>query len=233
MPHFTKLEFADRLARTRAAMEARGLDGMLLFAPESHYWLTGYDTFGFCFFQCMVVPLQGEPILLTRSADLRQAQHTSILTDIRIWKDGEGVNPASDLKKLLKDMGLYKRKTLGVEFDTQGPTAHNWRLVESVLVKPALVDASTLIPNLRLIKSAAEIAFVRKAADLSDHALDAAVEMTHAGAHEGAILAAMQGDVFRSPPPRFAGSAHARMVRRMAAVPCADDEYADCGQTPP
>ncbi len=196
MPHFSSSEFANRLARVRKRMSKKGLDGLLLFAPESHYWLTGYDTFGFCFFQCMVVPLHGAPVLLTRSADLRQAKHTSILSDIRIWKDGEGVNPANDLKGLLKDMGLYKRKRLGVEFDTQGLTAHNWRLVESVLKRPELVDTSTLVPKLRLIKSAAEVAYVRKAAELSDHALDAAVEMTHAGAHEGAILAAMQGDVF-------------------------------------
>ncbi len=196
MPHFTHLEFADRLARTRAAMDEQGLDGMLLFSPESHYWLTGYDTFGFCFFQCMVLPRHGEPVLLTRSADLRQAQHTSILSDIRIWVDGEGVNPAKDLRALLKDMGLYKRKRLGVEFDTQGLTAHNWRLIESVLKRPELIDASRLIPLLRLVKSPAEIAFARKAGELSDHALDAAIEMTHAGAHEGAILAAMQGEIF-------------------------------------
>ena len=196
MPHFTHLEYADRIARTRASMDEQGLDGMLLFAPESHYWLTGYDTFGFVFFQCMVVPRHGEPVLLTRSADLRQAKHTSILSDIRIWVDGEGVNPANDLKALLKDMGLYKRKRLGVEFDTQGLTAHNWRMVESVLKRPELIDASKLIPLLRLVKSPAEIAFARKAGELSDHALDAAIEMTHAGAHEGAILAAMQGEIF-------------------------------------
>ncbi len=196
MPHFTAIEFATRIARTRASMDEQGLDGMLLFSPESHYWLTGYDTFGFVFFQCMVVPRHGEPVLLTRSADLRQARHTSILSDIRIWVDGEGVNPANDLKALLKDMGLYKRKRLGVEFDTQGLTAHNWRLIESVLKRPELVDASKLIPLLRLVKSPAEIAFARKAGELSDQALDAAIEMTHAGAHEGAILAAMQGEIF-------------------------------------
>ena len=43
------------------------------------YWLTGYDTFGFCFFQSLVVTADGRMALLTRSADLRQAQHTSII----------------------------------------------------------------------------------------------------------------------------------------------------------
>ena len=47
MLHFTREEYADRRAQLRAVMEARGLDAMLLFAPESHYWTTGYDTFGF------------------------------------------------------------------------------------------------------------------------------------------------------------------------------------------
>ncbi len=196
MPHFSKGEYAERLAKTRAAMDAQDLDGMLLFAPESHYWLTGYDTFGFCFFQCMIVPRAGDPVLLTRSADLRQAKHTSILRDIRVWVDSQTANPAFDLKALLKEMGLYKRKRLGVEFDTQGLTAKNWRMVEAALTKTKLVDASPLISNLRLVKSDAEIVYVRKAAELSDHALDAAIEMTHAGAHEGAILAGMQGDIF-------------------------------------
>ena len=55
---------------------------MLLFAQESMYWLTGYDTFGFCFFQCLVVKADGSMVLLTRSADLRQARHTSIIENI-------------------------------------------------------------------------------------------------------------------------------------------------------
>ena len=77
--HFKGNEYAGRRSRLRQAMERESLDGMLLFAQESMYWLTGYDTFGFCFFQCLVVPLEGEPILLTRAPDLRQAQHTSNL----------------------------------------------------------------------------------------------------------------------------------------------------------
>ena len=56
------------------AMAARRLDGLLMFKQESMYWLTGYDTFGFCFFQCLVVKADGEMRLLTRSADLRQAR---------------------------------------------------------------------------------------------------------------------------------------------------------------
>jgi len=201
MPHFTHDEYAARIARTRKVMKKQGLDAMLLFAPESHYWLTGYDTFGFCFFQCMVLPIKGEPVLLTRSADLRQAEFTSILNEVHIWEDREGANGADDLRGLLKDMGLFAGKRLGVELDTQGLTAKNWRMVKGALVKgrkkcPELVDASGLISDLRLIKSDAEVACVRKAAELSDLALDAAIAMAGPGIGEGAILAAMQGEIF-------------------------------------
>lgn len=70
--HFEKAEFASRLARLTEKMKEEKLDALLLFAQESMYWLTGYDTFGYCFFQTLVVKSDGTMALITRSADLRQ-----------------------------------------------------------------------------------------------------------------------------------------------------------------
>jgi Xaa-Pro dipeptidase len=192
---FERAEYDARMARLRAAMAERGLDGMLLFAPESHFWATGYDTFGFCFFQVLVVPQSGAPALLTRSADLRQARLTSTLTDIRVWRDGAGVDPTADLPALLVDLGLTGAR-LGVETDTHGLTAMNGaRLTARLAGVAALVEASDLVPALRLVKSPAEIAHVRHAAALADDAWDAAAALIGPGADEAAILAAMQGAV--------------------------------------
>ena len=118
MLHFEPEEFDQRMARTREAMARRGLDVLLLFAPESQYWLTGYDTFGYCFFQCLVVS-DREPVLLTRSADLRQAELTSIIKDIRIWRDQADADPPQDLAKLLKELNLSEKR-IGWETKTQG-----------------------------------------------------------------------------------------------------------------
>jgi Xaa-Pro dipeptidase len=68
--HFTPAEYAARQAQARAAVQAAGLDALLMFAPESHYWISGYDTFGFAMFQCMVLTAKGELHLLTRTPDL-------------------------------------------------------------------------------------------------------------------------------------------------------------------
>jgi len=193
--HFSLQEMRARKFRLLAAMAEERLDGMLLFAQESDYWLTGYDSFGFCFFQCLYVGADGRVALLTRSADLRQARHTSNVDDIRIWKDGADADPTRDLRSMLDDLGAGAR--LGVEFDSYGLTAFNGRRLEAALAgRASLIDASHLVPRLRVTKSAEELTFVREAARLSDLADRAGVAATRAGADEGEILAAMHHAIF-------------------------------------
>jgi Xaa-Pro dipeptidase len=194
--HFDEYEFFRRRHRLLDAMEAKGLDGMLLFQQESMYWLTGYDTFGFCFFQCLYVGSDGTMALLTRSADLRQAQHTSILKDIRIWKDGKDANPSIDLVSMVKDLG-GAGKRLGVEYDAYGLSHFHGKRLESAFEgHGTLIDASDMVTRLRAVKSADEIAYVREAARLSDLADQAGIVAIHAGANEGAILAAQHNAIF-------------------------------------
>jgi Xaa-Pro dipeptidase len=194
--HFEREEYAARLSKLTASMQEEKLDAMLLFAQESMYWLTGYDTFGFCFFQCLVVTSDGEITLLTRSADLRQARHTSTIENIVVWTDRSKADPTMDLKDLLSELDLLGAR-IGVEYDTHGLTGANCRKLDNQLQSFAeLIDASYLVSRLRLVKSPAEIAHVRRAAELADAALDAALPLIKPGADEAEILAAMQGAVF-------------------------------------
>ncbi len=198
--HFTREEFDTRLRAARASLATHELHGILLFAPESHYYLSGYDTFGFALFQCMVLPTDGDPHLLTRAPDLRQAQQTSILTDaqIHIWSDADGGDPHAALVQLLASLNLLgKNKRLGIETNTQGLTAFHGQKVHAALAGQAeLVEASEAVSLLRRRKSKAELSYHRRAAELADDALDAALRATHSGAFEGDILAAMQGAIF-------------------------------------
>jgi Xaa-Pro dipeptidase len=194
--HFDRAEFDARRDRLMIDMAEKKLDAVLLFAQESMYWLTGYDTFGFCFFQCLIVQADGSMTLLTRSADLRQARHTSIIENIVVWTDRADANPAVDLRNLLNDLDLLGGR-IGVEYDTHGLTAYNGRrLDEQLQTFGQIVDASGIVGHLRLFKSPAEIAKVEKAAALADDALDAALPLIKQGGDEAAILAAMQGTIF-------------------------------------
>jgi Xaa-Pro dipeptidase len=193
--HFTPDEFAARQSKARAALQAQGLDAILMFAPESHFWISGYDTFGFAMFQCMVLTARGDLHLLTRTPDLRQALYTSTLTadEIHIWQDIEGASPAQDLANLLANLGVSG--PIGYESDTVGLTDRTGRALHAAI--PGLIDASDLIRTLRRVKSLAEIDMHRRAAALSDDALDQAIALAKPGAYEGDILAAMQSAVFK------------------------------------
>ncbi|HEV2559938.1 MAG TPA: Xaa-Pro peptidase family protein [Microvirga sp.] len=194
--HFTPAEFARRKAALLAAMERERLDAILLFQQESMYWLTGYDTFGFCFFQSLVVTSDGRMALLTRSADLRQARHTSVIEDIRIWKDAADANPAQDLKALAADLALQGRR-IGVEYESYGLVASNGRKLDAAFDGfAALEDASTLVTRLRALKSEEELAHVREAGRLADAADRAALDLIRAEADEGEILAAQHAAIF-------------------------------------
>ena len=195
--HFENAEFENRMQLLQAQMAEHNYDALLLFAQESMYWLTGYDTFGYCFFQCMVVRANGEITLLTRSADLRQAQITSILEDIRVWTDRAGANPAINLRDLLDEQGLLGSH-IGIEYDTHGLTASNGRLVDDALKSFAKIDdASHVVHGLRGVKSDAEIAYVKKAAELGDASFLAALDTIKAGVDEGDVLAAMHNVIFK------------------------------------
>ena len=114
--HFSKEEFQKRKGDVLKSMNKQNLDALLMFRQESMYWLTGYDTFGYVFFQTLVLDKNGNLILLTRAPDLRQAQNTSNIEDIRIWVDKDKSNPTEDLKKILNELSL-KGKKIGVEYE--------------------------------------------------------------------------------------------------------------------
>tara|TARA_B110000003_G_scaffold240350_1_gene246906 strand:+ start:31 stop:1182 length:1152 start_codon:yes stop_codon:yes gene_type:complete len=190
--HFTKEEFKKRKSNILKSMKEQDLDALLMFRQESMYWLTGYDTFGYVFFQTLLLNKDGTIILLTRAPDLRQAQNTSNIEDIRIWVDKDRSNPTDDLKIILDELNL-KGKKIGIEYEAYGMTGRNaLRLNMSLENYCNVEDQSELITKHRVIKSREEIIYIKKAALLADKALDEAWKYTKSGANEAKILAEMQ-----------------------------------------
>ncbi len=187
---FPRAEHEERQARLRARLREAGVDAMLVFAQESHYWLTGYDTGGYVFFQCAVVTADERPIvLLTRRPDLYQARVTSTIEDIRIWWDAEDADPAVDLRGILEELGL-KGSRIAVELNTHGLTGWNlWRVQRALEGFCTLENDDHLIRRLRLIKSPAEIEYTRKAGEILDRSLDAVIAAAKPGVLDSEIKA--------------------------------------------
>ena len=194
--HFSKEEFISRKSKVLKSMKEQNVDALLMFRQESMYWLTGYDTFGYVFFQTLILDQKGNVILLTRAPDLRQAQNTSNIEDIRIWVDKDGSNPTEDLKVILNELNL-KGKNLGIEYEAYGLTGRNALKLNKCLDNYCSIeDKSELITKLRVVKSKEEIIYVKKAAELADKALDEVWKHTKARASESKILAEMNRVIF-------------------------------------
>ena len=194
--HFSDQEFSNRKNNTIESMKKLGLDAILIFRQESMYWLTGYDTFGYVFFQTLVMDQKGNMILLTRAPDLRQAQNTSNIKDIRIWVDKNNSDPTHELKNILNELNL-KGKNIGVEYEAYGMTGRSaMKLNESLKNFCTLGDHSELITALRVVKSDEEITYVKKAAELADKALDVVWKFAKKGVSESKILAEMNKVIF-------------------------------------
>ena len=194
--HFSKEEFKSRKSYILNSIKEQNIDALLMFRQESMYWLTGYDTFGYVFFQTLVLDQKGNLILLTRAPDLRQAQNTSNINDIRIWVDKDGSNPTDDLKIILDELNL-KGKKIGIEYEAYGLTGRNAiKLNQSLENYCSIEDKSELITKLRVVKSDEEITYVRKAANLADLALEEVWKYAKSGASEAKILAEMNRVIF-------------------------------------
>ena len=189
--HFDRAEFEERIARARGLLRDRGLSALLIFAQESHYYLTGYDSTGYLFFQAALLCAADEPVvLLTRRPDLQQARETSLITDIRIWYNAEDANPALELRAIMEEKGL-KGQPVGIELETYGLTGAAYEQVRRAMAGWCqLEDASDLVRGLRAVKSRAEIAYVRQSARLADNALLAMLEASKPGVLDTTITAA-------------------------------------------
>lgn len=188
---FPRDEHMARQDRLRKALADAGMDAMLVFSPESLFWLTGYDSGGFVFFQCAVVTADGRPIiLLTRRPDLLQARQTSTIEDVRIWWDADDANPAADLKAMLDELGLAGSR-VAIELNTHGLTGWNlWRCQQTFGDWCRLENDDHLIRRLRVVKSPAELAMMRKAGEILDRSLTAVIEAARPGVLDSEIKAA-------------------------------------------
>jgi Xaa-Pro dipeptidase len=148
-------------------------------------------------FQGMYLGADGALALLTRSADQRQARLTSVIEDIRIWTDREGADPAAELRDMVADYG-GRGKRIGAEYHAYGLTAQRGKMVDAAFAGFCeLVDASDLIRLMRLVKSPAELAYLREAGRLVDEVCAVSQRLTVPGASVGAVYGEMMSAIMR------------------------------------
>ena len=195
--HFSREEFAGRQSKTRAKLHELELDGVLLFKIEDMYWLTGYESDGFCIFGCMFIGTDGALTLLARPADLANAAYSSICEDIRTSPDTVHSSRSDHIKEMLASLGM-QGKRIGIQVDTMGLTPRLFLDIRETLDGWCdLTIAPDFIHELRLVKSPAELEHFRKAGDIMGTVMDKVIEATYPGAFEGDIYATFYDTLFR------------------------------------
>lgn len=191
---FTLEEYERRLTKTRTAMAAAGLDAFFVTDPSNQAWLTGYDGWSFYVHQGVIVTMEGEPIWWGRHIDLIGARRTCWMGDDNIVEYPEHFvqsttsHPMQDLAQHLKSRGL-DRLRIGVEMENYYYSAKAHAVLSAELPNATLVDATALVNWQRLIKSDAEINFIRKAARITQKVMQTAIERAAPGVRKNDLVA--------------------------------------------
>lgn len=165
---FTATEFAERLARVRDEMAARDLDWLVAIHPASIHWLTGSDAKSYQEFQCLLVGPEGAPlVVLTRQGEVHEFETDSLADEVHGFGGGENEDPVAAFARLARRHGLLAGR-VGLEVPAYYLHPHHYLALREVLGAAFAADASELIAGLKLVKSPAEIGFVRQAAALAD-----------------------------------------------------------------
>ena len=84
---FTAAEVGRRLQATRLELAERTLDGAVFASPENVFYLTGLDHWGYFAPHLLFVPLEGEPVLVTRAMERVSIEKQVVSAEFRGHSD--------------------------------------------------------------------------------------------------------------------------------------------------
>jgi ectoine hydrolase len=169
--NFSRDEYSQRIAKTRAAMAAAGVDVIIVSDPSNMAWLTGYDGWSFYVHQCVVVGPDGDPVWFGRGQDANGARRTAYLSDSDIigyadhYVQSTERHPMDYLSVKLEERG-WGSKRIGVEMDNYWFSAAAYAALQKHLPNAKFSDVTALVNWQRAVKSNQELDYMRKAARL-------------------------------------------------------------------
>lgn len=190
MPAFSREEYTERIQKTKESMAEKGIGLLLISQPANMNYLTGYDGWSFYVHQCLLVSMkQEEPVWIGRGMDANGARITTYLSDENIIQYADDYvhslvkHPMNFVGDVIKGKG-WDKETIGVEMDQFYFTHRSYVELEKSLPNAKFVDANALVNWVRVIKSEAEIEFMRRAGQIAAKVMDAAVKSIDVGVRE-------------------------------------------------
>lgn len=192
--NFTRAEYADRLEKTRRAMEKAGVDLVIVTDPSNMHWLTGYDGWSFYVHQCVLVPDTGEPIWYGRGQDANGAKRTAYLAHDNIvgypdhYVQSNERHPMDLLSTIIEERG-WANASIAVEMDNYWFTAAAQASLVKHLPNARFKDAQGLVNWQRAVKSETELDYMRKAGRIVEAMHKRIVEKVEPGIRKSDLVA--------------------------------------------
>ncbi len=199
---FSGGEYARRLAKVRAAMLQAGMDVLFVEDPSNMAWLTGYDGWSFYVHQGVLIFHDEDPLWWGRAMDASGAVRTVWMDDARSvgyadhYVQSTVHHPMQALAAILRDKA-YANKRIGVELENYYFSAKAYLTLTAELPQAQFIDATALVNWQRTVKSAEEIVFMRKAAQISEKMVMGALERVEPGMPKNELVAEIYRDAVR------------------------------------
>lgn len=186
-------EYQRRLSELRQRMTERLLDAVIISDAENIMYLTDYQTTGYSFFQALVVPLEGEPFMVTRKLEESNVHARTWVELTRPYPDtGDAIQM---LVSALVEFGLAG-KTIGYERNSYYFAAYHQDYFHTSFTKSRLMDCFGIVEEGRLCKSEVELDAMQKAAVATKAGMQAGIDVARAGATENEIGGAISQAMF-------------------------------------
>ena len=189
---FASGEYESRIRKVREGMEINGLDVLVIHSPENIYYLSGYQTPGYYWYQALNLPLNSEAIFIAPPHEAALIPEFSWVEDSRVYPDTS--DWAQITGEILKELGLT-RIAIGLETKSRFLTVDFYQSIQSLLPDSQLNDGSGIVESCRLIKSASEIEYMREAAEVSSRGMKAGINAVIEGASELEVAAAVHSEL--------------------------------------
>lgn len=187
-------EFRSRRRRLARALDAARLDWLLVFHPVSIHWLTGSDAKSYQEFQCLFVPADVERlVILARDGERDEFQTDAWVDEVQGWGGGKVEDPIAAWERSARALRLFGKR-VGMEVPAYYLHPHHYVALRGLLGDSLVAEPTQLIAELKLVKSPAELAYIRAAARMADEGLRTFVEALAAGKTELELA----GDVYRT-----------------------------------
>ena len=193
---FSPEEYLRRYDVVQAAMAKRGLDALLIRGPENITYFIGYETPGYYKYHCIVVPKDGQPVLLVRDFEWLNTPEFSWIGEIvKVFDWDHGPTLTANI---LRQLGLDDKKRIGVEKQCFFYTADEHETLVRELPSNEFVDATEILWDARMIKSPEEISVMRRSAAIVDKAMLAGYDATRPGVTADHVNAVVNHTIFEN-----------------------------------